>query len=208
MNILLIDDHAIVRAGLKQMLSAMLDATVHEVPSAEAALLALATLRPDLVLLDLGLPGLGGLALLPRLVALNLRVLVLSMHAEPIYAQRALGGGALGYVSKNTAPEELLIAIRTVAAGRKYLEQRIAQDLALQRVDSGNRLHQLTDRDLEITRHLAAGRSLQEIADILGVSYKTVANSTGLIRAKLGVARTADLIRWSIEMSTGTADRS
>jgi two-component system invasion response regulator UvrY len=208
MNILLIDDHAIVRAGLKQMLSAMLDATVHEVPSAEAALLALATLRPDLVLLDLGLPGLGGLALLPRLVALNLRVLVLSMHAEPIYAQRALDGGALGYVSKNTAPEELLIAIRTVAAGRKYLEQRIAQDLALQRVDSGNRLHQLTDRDLEITRHLAAGRSLQEIADILGVSYKTVANSTGLIRAKLGVARTADLIRWSIEMSTGTADRS
>jgi two-component system invasion response regulator UvrY len=208
MNILLIDDHAIVRAGLKQMLSAMLDATVHEVPSAEAALLELATLRPDLVLLDLGLPGLGGLALLPRLVALNLRVLVLSMHAEPIYAQRALDGGALGYVSKNTAPEELLIAIRTVAAGRKYLEQRIAQDLALQRVDSGNRLHQLTDRDLEITRHLAAGRSLQEIADILGVSYKTVANSTGLIRAKLGVARTADLIRWSIEMSTGTADRS
>jgi two-component system invasion response regulator UvrY len=199
MNILLVDDHAIVRAGLQQMLAAMLDAVVHEAASAEAALVALASLRPDLVLLDLGLPGLGGLALLPRLAAMGLRVLVLSMHAEPIYAQRALDGGALGYVSKNTAPEELLIAIRTVAAGRKYLEQRIAQELALQRVEAGGRLHQLSERDLEITRHLAAGRSLQEIADILGVSYKTIANTTGLIRTKLGVARTADLIRWAIE---------
>ena len=203
MNILLIDDHAIVRAGLHQMLGTMLDATVHEAADGEAALAALATLRPDLVLLDLELPGLGGLALLPRLTATGLRVLVLSMHTEPVYAQRALGGGALGYVSKNTAPEELLSAVRAVAGGRRYLEQRIAQELALQRVEAGGRLHRLTDRDLEITRHLAAGRSLQEIADILGVSYKTVANTTGLIRAKLGMARTAHLIRWAIETGNG-----
>ena len=200
MNILLVDDHAVVRAGLRQMLATTIGATCREAASAEAALAAIAERRPDLVLLDLGLPGLGGLALLPQLKPLRLRVLVLSMNIDLMYARRALEAGALGYVSKNVTPEELLAAIRAVAAGGNYVEHRMAQELALARIENGDRMLLLTERDMEIMRLLAAGRNMTDIADLLGISYKTVANTTGQIRAKLGVARTADVIRLAVEM--------
>jgi DNA-binding NarL/FixJ family response regulator len=199
-KILLVDDHAVVRAGLHQMFASMMDAEVREAADGDAAHLVLATWRPDLVILDLGLPGQGGLALLPGFSKSGLRVLVVSMHAEPFYATRALEAGALGYVSKNIAPDELLVAVRTVADNRRYIEPRIAQELALQRIDAGDRLHQLTQRDMEIMRLMAGGRSLSEIAAVFGISYKTVANTVSLIRTKLGVSRTADLIRLAIEM--------
>lgn len=198
MKILLIDDHAVVRAGLRQLLIATTGAEVREAADGPAALAALEAWRPDLAILDLGLPGQGGLSLLPGLVRAGLRVLVLSMHAEPIYARRAIEAGALGYVTKGAAPDELIEAVRLVGQGRRYIEQRIAQELALLGV--GGRLQRLTPRDLEIVRLLAAGRSMTDIAAALGVSYKTVANTTGLIRAKLGVARTADLVRLAVEM--------
>ncbi len=200
MKILLIDDHAVVRAGLRQLLVASLGADVTEAADAAAALLVLAGYRPDLVILDLGLPGPGGLSLLPRLAEEGLRVLVLSMHTEPLYAHRALEAGARGYVSKNISPENLLVAAAQVADGKRYIEQEIAQELALHRIEAGDRLHQLSPRDLDIMRLLAAGRSLSDIATSLGVSYKTIANTASLLRTKLGVARTADLIRMAIEM--------
>jgi DNA-binding NarL/FixJ family response regulator len=202
MKILLVDDHAVVRAGLRQLLVASLDAVVSEAADAAAAMVLVAQARPDLVILDLGLPGQGGLALLPSLVASGLRVLVLSMHTEPLYARRALEAGARGYVSKNIAPGELLDAVRQVADGKHYVEASIAQTLALHRIEAGDRLHQLTSRDLDILRLLAAGSSLSVIAGSLGVSYKTVANTASLLRTKLGVARTADLIRIAIEMQS------
>jgi two-component system invasion response regulator UvrY len=129
-----------------------------------------------------------------------LRVLVLSMHAEPLYATRALQAGALGYLSKNANPDELLAGVRMVAEGKHYIEPRIAQDMALHRIDAGDRLHHLTQRDMEIMRLMASGSSLAEIAAVFGISYKTVANTVSLIRTKLGVARTADLIRLAIDM--------
>jgi DNA-binding NarL/FixJ family response regulator len=202
MRILLVDDHAVVRAGLRQLLVASLGAEVNEAPDAPTALALAAKSRPDLVILDLGLPGQGGLSLLPSLVQAGLRVLVLSMHTEPLYAHRALEAGARGYVSKNIAPEHLLTAIGQVAEGKRYIEQDIAQELALHRIEAGDRLHQLTPRDLDIMRLLAAGRSLSDIAESLGVSYKTIANTASLLRTKLGVARTADLIRMAIEMQS------
>ena len=200
MKILVVDDHAVVRAGLHQMLAAMIGADVREAESGEAASAVLADWRPDIVILDLGLPGQGGLALLPGLHKSGLRVLVVSMHAEPLYATRALEAGALGYVSKNIAPDELVAAVRLVADGKRFIEPRIAQEMALQRIDAGDRLHQLTQRDLEIMRLMAAGRSLSEIAAVFSISYKTVANTVSLIRTKLGVSRTADLIRLAIDM--------
>ena len=122
------------------------------------------------------------------------------MHAEPLYAARAIEAGARGYLSKNAAPEELLRAVRKVAEGGRYIENDIAQELAVQTLSATSPLGQLADRDLEILRSLAEGRSMAEIAGALGLSYKTVANACSQIKAKLGVARTADLIRVAIEM--------
>ena len=200
MRILLIDDHAVVRAGLRQLLIAMSGAEVAEAPDAEAALVAIAASRPDLAILDLGLPGLGGLSLLPRLIEAGLRVLVLSMHAEPVYARRAIEAGALGYVTKAAAPDELMEAVRLTGAGVRYIERRVAEALAVQRLQHGDKASRLGPRDLDIIRLLAAGRSMSEIAGVLGVSYKTVANTTGLIRAKLGLARMSQLVRLAVEM--------
>jgi DNA-binding NarL/FixJ family response regulator len=127
------------------------------------------------------------------------RVVVLSMHAEALYAARALQAGAAGYLSKNASPEELLEAMRRVAAGGRYIEAEIAQGLALHVAETGHSMQQLTARDLEIMRLLGDGKGLSDIAAALGVSYKTVANTCSQIKAKLGVARTADLVRLSID---------
>ncbi len=202
MKILIVDDHAIVRDGLRRML-----ATVHAVEVIEAAngrdALALARQeRPDLVILDLNLPGLGGLELISRLLLddRTRRILVLSMHAEPLYAARALDAGAIGYLSKNASPDELLEAVRKVASGGRYVEADIAQAMAVGGAAEGEPIRRLSTRDLEILRLLAAGKSLAEIAEALGVGYKTVANTCTQIKTKLGLSRTADLVRFSIEM--------
>jgi two-component system, NarL family, invasion response regulator UvrY len=202
-KILLVDDHAVVRAGLRGLLATMSRTELVEAATGEDALALVRAARPDLVILDLNLPGIGGLELVRRLLAENrtARLLVLSMHAEPLYAARAIEAGARGYLSKNAAPEELLRAVRKVAEGGRYIENDIAQELAMRTVSATNPLGQLADRDLEILRYLAEGRSMTEIAGALGLSYKTVANACSQIKAKLGVARTADLIRIAVEMS-------
>ena len=198
MKILIVDDHAIVRDGLSRLLATDGDHELKLAATGRDALIAARSFRPDLVILDLNLPGLGGLELLRRLVAIEAgKILVLSMHAEPLYARRALEAGAHGYVSKNAAPDELLAAVRRVAVGGRYIEAEIAQALALGA--GAETLNALSPRELEIMRLLAAGSSLAEIADALGASYKTIANTCTLIKSKLGVARTADLVRLAIE---------
>ena len=202
MKILLVDDHKIVRAGLRRLLGVLPRIEIREAATARDALAVLRDERMDLVVLDLNLPSMGGLELLRRVTQEPeaAPVLVLSMHADSMYAARALQAGATGYVSKNCSPEELLDAVQRVAQGRRYIENEIAQDLAAQIVTTGHPLQQLSERDLEILRLLGEGRSLGAIAEALGVSYKTVANSCSQIKAKLGVVRTADLVRLSIEM--------
>jgi two-component system, NarL family, invasion response regulator UvrY len=197
-KILVVDDHAIVRDGLARLLVADGGHEVSQAADGREALNQARAVRPDLIVLDLNLPGLGGLELLRRLVQTGAgRILVLSMHAEPLYARRALEAGAAGYVSKNAAPDELLAAVRRVAGGRRYVEAEIAQALALG--DGAEALDALNPRELEIMRLLASGSSLAEIAEALGVGYKTVANTLTLIKSKLGVARTADLVRLAID---------
>ena len=203
MKVLLVDDHAVVCAGLRGLLTAaIVGVEVHEVATGEDALALMPKVRPHLVILDLNLPGLGGLELLRRLLREDgtARILVLSMHAEVLYVVRAIEAGARGYVSKNASPDELCLAVRRVAEGGRYIEGEIAQELALLTVSAGGLpLRQLTGRELEILRLLANGRSMTEIADALAVSYKTVANTCTGIKAKLGVSRTADLIRLATE---------
>jgi DNA-binding NarL/FixJ family response regulator len=196
MNILIVDDHAIVRAGLRRLLRGLFEGEVLEAATGREAL-ALARGTP----LDLDLPELGGLELLSRLatVAPALPVLVLSMHAEPLYVTRAMEAGARGYVSKNIAPDELVTAIKQVASGGRYVEGELAQALVLNQAPATEPFEQLTPRDLEIMRLLARGRTLSEIADALGLGYKTIANTCTQIKAKLGVSRTADLVRLALE---------
>jgi DNA-binding NarL/FixJ family response regulator len=201
MKILLVDDHAIVRSGLRRLLATLAHAEIIEASNGRDALALARTERPDLVMLDLNLPGLGGIELIRRLAQDDKapRVLVLSMHAEPLYTVRALEAGATGYLSKNVSPEELLRAVGRVAAGGRYVEGEIAQAMAVQVASAGQPLDRLSTRDLEIMRLLADGRSLAEIAEALGIGYKTVANTLSQIKAKLGVSRTADLVRVAVE---------
>jgi two-component system invasion response regulator UvrY len=196
-NILIVDDHAIVRSGIRRLLASLPNMSLDEAENGEAAL-ALAERTPyQLLILDLNLPGLGGPELLRRLLKVNpdLAILVFSMIAEPVYVNRALHAGARGYVSKNAAPEELLSAIHAVMAGQLYIERELALELDGRSPDETP----LTSRDLEIMRLLAQGRSLTQIAQTLGVAYKTVANTCSLIKEKLGLATTADLIRLSMD---------
>ena len=199
MNVLLVDDHAIVRDGLRRLL-ADLARQIHETANGRDAIAIARANRLDLIILDLNLPELGGLELLKRLLqAGSAPILVLSMHAEPLYVKRALDAGAHGYVSKNVTPDELLTAVRRVASGRRYVENDLAQALVLQGEAPSHSLDQLSSRDLEILRMLASGRSLSEIADALGIGYKTVANLCTAIKSKVGAARNADLVRMAIE---------
>ena len=202
MKILLVDDHPVVRAGLRQLLAAALPATVSEAAEGREALALARREAPDLIVLDLNLPGIGGVELIRRLLQQDpaQRVLVLSMHVAPHYAARALQAGAKGYVSKNAPPEELLTALRRIAAGGHYVETEIAQALALQGGGGADPLQRLSERDLEMLRLLAEGRSLAEIAAALGLGYKTVANALTQIKATLGVASTVDLVRTAIAM--------
>jgi two-component system invasion response regulator UvrY len=198
-RLLIVDDHAIVRAGVHRLLAS--DPSIHclEADSSEAAIEVLQREPVDLALFDLNLPGLGGPEAIGALLKIRpeLRVLVFSTHAEPIYVSKALEAGALGYVSKNAAPEELIEAIRSVLRGCIYVEAEIAQEMADRGVDGA--LKALTSREFEILRLLARGQSLTGIAAALGVAYKTVANTCTHIKEKLGARQTSDLVRMAIE---------
>jgi two-component system, NarL family, invasion response regulator UvrY len=201
-KVLVVDDHAVVREGLRRLLVTLPNVEIFDAATGREALSFVQKQQPDLILLDLHLPGIGGIELLRRLVTMspNVRILVFSMHAEMMYAARALQAGARGYVSKNASPEELQIALNRVIEGGRYVEREIAQELAVHGPVNADPWNLLTERDLEILRLLSEGRSLAQIADAIGVSYKTVANICTQIKAKLGVTRTADLVRLSIEM--------
>jgi DNA-binding NarL/FixJ family response regulator len=202
MKILLVDDHIVVREGVRRLLAGIGGIELCEAATGDLALALFQKERPDLVLLDLNLAGIGGLEILRRLLALDekARVVVFSMHAEPIYAARALRLGARGYVSKSAGAEELVTAVKRVAEGGRYVEREIAGELAFTQLSAEDPLQQLTTRELEILRLLGEGNSLTEIAQAIGVAYKTVANTCSIIKSKLGVERTADLIRVSMEL--------
>ena len=208
MKILVVDDHPIVRAGLRRLLATQTETEVREAASGKEALAVFREQRPTLVILDLNLPGIGGLEVIARLKTADpdARVLVLSMHDDQIHVTRALQAGAAGYVSKNAPPDELLEAIRRVSAGQTYIEREIAEELVFSSIRAPSHpLRDLSSRDLEILRLLAEGRTLLQIADTVGIGYKTAANNCSHIKAKLGAGSTADLIRVAIQC--GLIDR-
>jgi DNA-binding NarL/FixJ family response regulator len=207
MQILIVDDHPVVRAGLRRLLATEPGCEIREAADGKEALSLCKAHHPAVVVLDLNLPGIGGLETIARLRRADpgARILILSMHADPIHVTRALRAGAAGYVSKSAAPEEIITAVRRVASGHTYLEHEIAEELVFSNLREPSPLRELSSRDLEILRLLASGRSLPQIADTLGISYKTAANKCSQIKGKLGASGTADLIR--IAIRSGLTDR-
>ena len=201
MKILIVDDHGVVREGLRKLFVAHFEAEVLETSGIDDALEVYDRQRPNVVVLDLNLEGAGGLEVLRRILAAdsNARVVVFSMHHEPIYAVRALRGGARGYVSKSAPVEELIAAIRKVSAGEQYIDRDLASRIAVSQISSDDPLQSLSIREVEILRMLGQGKSMTAISESLGIAYKTVANICTQMKVKLGVDRTADLIRFAIE---------
>ena len=203
-RVLLVDDHPIVRRGLKETLSAEADITVvAEASRSEEVLGTMAAHPCDLVLLDLSLPGRGGLDVLKdiRRDFPTARVLVVSTHDESQYAVRAMRSGAAGYLTKSSAPEELVQAVRSIIKSGRYISETVAA--ALVDFTQDNRpgpLHErLSDREHEVLRLLTAGRTVSEIAGQLSLSVKTVSTYRSRLVDKLGASSTADLVRYAIE---------
>jgi DNA-binding NarL/FixJ family response regulator len=201
MKVLIVDDHAVVRQGVHRLLATMPNMTIFEAATAHEALGFVRRDAPDIVVLDINLEGASGLELLRRIKIERTacRVLMFSMHSEPIYASRALKAGASGYVCKSASSNELVTAVLKIAAGETYLDTTMAGELVMSSVRADDPLRKLTNREIEILRMLGEGKSLQDIADAIGIAYKTVANSCGRIKEKLDLPRTSDLIRFSIE---------
>jgi two-component system invasion response regulator UvrY len=197
-QVLLVDDHAVVRTGFRLLLQSQPDINVAaEAPSGEAACQIYAELAPDVVVMDLGMPGMGGLEALRRIRARNpaARVLALSAHDDPMHARRALREGALGFLSKRSAPEALIEAIATVAAGRRYIDPSLAQKLALAEIEGAARspIEQLSEREFEVFIRLAGGATVQKIADDLKLSASTIGTHLYNIKQKLGVVNQSEL---------------
>lgn len=201
MKVLVVDDHVIVREGVARLLAAIDRVEIREAETTQDALAAFRRERPDVVVLDINLKGGSGLELLRRLRSEDpdTRVVIFSMYSDVVYATSARRAGAIGYVSKSATSDQLLTAVRRAARGETYVDTGIAEEMALSAFSPQEPSSQLTARELEILRMLADGRSLSDIADTLGVAYKTVANTCTRIKEKLGVERTADLIRFAIE---------
>lgn len=201
MKILIIDDHAVVREGVRRLLSSIPRSEVFEASNSHEGLAAFRTHAPDVVVLDINLETSSGLELLKRLKGenKNVKIVMFTMHSEPSYALRALRAGASGYVGKSTPAEELVTAVKRVMEGQRYIDRELANELVLTPVDVADPMSTLSNREIEILRLLGEGKSISEIAQVFGIAYKTVANSCSRLKEKLGIDRTADLIRLSIE---------
>src|ERR1700683_1615863 len=197
-RLLLVDDHAGVRTGFRLLLQAHPQITVvGEADSGEAACQLYFELSPDVVVMDLAMPGMGGLEALRRIRARQppAPVLTLSAHDAPIHARRAMQEGALGFLSKRSAPEALLEAVSVVAAGRRYLDPALAQKLALAQFDGGTNspVERLSEREFEVFVRLAGGATVQRIATDLNLSASTIGTHLYNIKQKLAVVNQSEL---------------
>lgn len=203
-RILLADDHKMFREGVRGLLETRPDMTVvAEADTGEEALAYATEHRPDVVLLDVSMPGRGGLETVAELKKRNprVRVLMLTIHPEDRFAVRCLKGGADGYMTKDTASEELVTAIRKVHSGGKYVSPSLAENLvmSLDR-DFGAAPHEtLSDREFQVMRMLASARTVSEIAEELCLSVKTISTYRSRILDKLGLRNNAEIMQFAIE---------
>jgi len=195
-RILLADDHAMVRLGFRMLLEGAGALVVGEADDGETAIRRYAELTPDLLVMDVSMPGIGGLAALERLLVWEpkARVLMLSAHHDDIVPVRALSLGASGYLCKRAAPEEFLRAVGQIAGGRRYLDPELAQTVALAQLSgSANPVHTLTEKELAVFLKLAEGRSVNDVAADFCLSPSTVGTHLYHIKQKLNVQNAAEL---------------
>lgn len=206
-RVLLVDDHPLVRRGLRELLAAAGIDVVAEAARSEEVLPALAAHPCDIVLLDLSLPGRGGIEVLGDIAGEHprVRVLVVSAHTEAAYGLRAMRAGAAGYVTKSSAPEEIVAAVRAVATTGRYISETVAGALADFALDArpgdrpGPAHEHLSDREMEVFRLLTRGRTISQIAADLSLSVKTVSTYHARLKDKLGASGSADLVRYAID---------
>ncbi|HTZ47030.1 MAG TPA: response regulator transcription factor [Verrucomicrobiae bacterium] len=206
-RVLLVDDHPIVRQGLALLIDREPDLSVcGEADGAHSAFRAITTLRPDLVVLDISLSGPDGLDVLKeiRMKTASLPVLILSMHDESIYAERAMRAGANGYIMKQEATEKVLVAIRRILQGEMYLSDRLTSTMLQQYVRGAatpkkSPLVNLTDRELEVFRLIGEGHGTRQIAEELHLSVKTIESYQAHIKEKLALRNARELLQHAIE---------
>ncbi|MBN9043953.1 MAG: DNA-binding response regulator [Rhizobiales bacterium 62-47] len=201
-GVLIVDDHPIVVSGCRAMLADDPDIVISDAADAESGEASFVTESPDVCVIDINLPGVSGFELARRILRrdASARIIMFSMNDDPIFAARAIEAGAKGYVSKSGDPSDLVTAIDQVSKGGTFLPPSIAQNLAFAGPNfASSRLAKLTSREIEILRLLGAGKSLSEIAGMINASYKTVANTSSIIRQKLGVRTSSELVRVAIE---------
>lgn len=196
-RVVLTDDHAVVRMGFRLLLQGTHDIeVVGEAESGEEAVKRFVELKPDVLVMDLSMPGMGGLEAVTRVLAKDgdARILILSAHEDTIHPKRVLKAGAVGYLSKRSAAEELIQAIRQVASGKMYMEAAIAQQMAVEQI-SGDKspVDVLSAREFEVFLALAKGQSVNDIAAVLHLSPRTVGTHLYNIKQKLGASNQAEL---------------
>lgn len=209
-RIMIVDDHPIVRRGLVAMVNQEPDLLVcAEAEDYQHALAAVSSEKPDLAVIDLALKGINGLELIKQLKSINadLPVLVLSMHDESLYAERALRAGARGYIMKQSGTEKLVIAIRAVLRGELYLSQKMATRILGKLVtgkkeESTSPVAGLSDRELEIYELIGRGRTSRQVSEDLCISVKTVESHREHIKQKLGLTSATELIRHATQWVT------
>ena len=196
-NILLVDDHSVVRMGFKMLIENESDmAVICEAESGELGITAFKEHKPSIVIMDITMPGMGGLDAIERIIAFDkkAKILVLSAHEDSVHPKRALSAGALGYLTKRSAAEELIKAIRSVNSGTKYLESVIAQQMAITQISGENNpVEILSDREFEVFMDLAKGKSTNEIADTMCLSPRTVGTHLYNIKQKLNANNSAEI---------------
>jgi len=202
-NIILVDDHAVVRAGVRRLLEqeSSFD-VIGEAESGEKAYQLFGELNPDVMVMDLSMPGMGGLESIRRILMRDekARILVLSMHEDLSFANQALKLGAKGYLIKNTLGDDLVKAIEAISQGDIFLSDEIAKKIAVSSIDGGqDPIHDLSAREFEIFRLLAEGFEVDAIATTLNISSKTVSNYQTMIKQKLNIHTPVELIRYAIK---------
>lgn len=207
-KVMLVDDHAVVRMGFKMLLETSDDIRViAEAESGESAIKSFMEHKPDVIVMDITMPGMGGMEAIERILSKesSAKILVLSAHEDSVHPKRVLNAGAMGYVTKRSAAEELIKAIRAVASGKKYIEASVAQQMAIQQLSGQqNPVDVLSEREFEVFMSLAKGKTTNEIAETLFLSPRTVGTHLYNIKQKLNANNSAEIAL--IAMRSGLID--